>query len=128
VIEGGQNLGALVANATVEIVSITAWVFLCCLPYFYAMHYFGVLRITDQMEDSGIDESAHGGNAYPDLFHFYAITDKDAEAAGPHSHFATSAAAGGPVPVVSVPVAPAGGAKTPATAAPPKKKPVPKVQ
>ncbi|KAH9260739.1 hypothetical protein BASA81_001206 [Batrachochytrium salamandrivorans] len=69
VVSGGTTVGALVANATIEIVVVGAWVFAMSLPYFCLVQRCGVLRVAPDSEDFGLDESLHGGSAYPDLFH-----------------------------------------------------------
>ncbi|KAH9260678.1 hypothetical protein BASA81_001145 [Batrachochytrium salamandrivorans] len=68
---GGDILGALVANAVVEIVCVVAWVGVFTIPFFSFFQYMGLLRVEADIEAMGLDASHHGGNAYPELFHAY---------------------------------------------------------
>jgi Amt family ammonium transporter len=72
---GGTILGALVANAVVEIVCILVWVAVFMTPIFLALHKAGILRVASDVESVGLDVSHHGGEAYPELFHAYEFAD-----------------------------------------------------
>lgn len=69
VIDGLPTAGMaapLLATALVEIICTFCWVALIVLPWFLMWNALGVLRISEDMEQAGIDASAHGGNAYPE--------------------------------------------------------------
>jgi Amt family ammonium transporter len=59
---GGEYLG----TAVMEIVVVICWVVGCTFPWFFAWNRCGLLRISADMEEAGIDASAHGGSAYPE--------------------------------------------------------------
>lgn len=59
--------GALLACQVIEILVILAWVTVFITPYFKFLKWRGWLRISKGQEDIGLDESSHGGAAYPEL-------------------------------------------------------------
>lgn len=59
--------GSLLACQLIEIVVILLWVTAFMTPYFGFLKYRGWLRISNYQEEMGIDESSHGGAAYPEL-------------------------------------------------------------
>ena len=46
------------------ILSIFAWVSANMIPFFYVFKMFGMLRISAEEEQAGLDASKHGGSAY----------------------------------------------------------------
>ncbi len=57
--------GHLLGAQIVEIVVIFAWVAAFITPYFLLLRQFGWFRVSAEVEHMGIDESSHGGTAYP---------------------------------------------------------------
>eukprot|EP01023_Acetabularia_acetabulum_P031095 TRINITY_DN2929_c0_g1_i3.p1 TRINITY_DN2929_c0_g1~~TRINITY_DN2929_c0_g1_i3.p1 ORF type:complete len:204 (+),score=44.56 TRINITY_DN2929_c0_g1_i3:67-678(+) len=57
--------GGLLAAAIVGIIVIFGWVSIFMAPFFTIMKFLGLLRVTEKEELSGLDESHHGGSAYP---------------------------------------------------------------
>ncbi|GBG28790.1 Ammonium transporter [Hondaea fermentalgiana] len=60
--------GKLLGCQLVEIAVILPWVSVLIFPYFYLLRRFNWLRISARAEEIGIDNSSHGGHAYPDFF------------------------------------------------------------
>mmetsp|Transcript_5342 Transcript_5342/g.11011 ORF Transcript_5342/g.11011 Transcript_5342/m.11011 type:complete len:495 (+) Transcript_5342:800-2284(+) len=60
--------GILLGCQLVEIVCIVPWVTALIFPYFFVLRKLNFLRISAQAEEIGIDNSSHGGHAYPDFF------------------------------------------------------------
>jgi len=60
----GKLLGAQVT----EIIVITLWVAAFIAPYFLFLRKMNWLRISPNAEEIGIDESSHGGSAYPEIY------------------------------------------------------------
>jgi Amt family ammonium transporter len=57
--------GHLLGAQVVEIVVIFSWVSVFMTPYFALLRKFGWFRVSAEVEHMGIDESSHGGSAYP---------------------------------------------------------------
>lgn len=62
-IAGGD--GTLLVAAIVGIIVIFSWVMFWMVPFFMATKYLGLLRVSPEEEDVGLDVSHHGGGAYP---------------------------------------------------------------
>lgn len=61
---GGDLLGAQIC----EIVIVIGWTTLIILPVFLGLNKLGLLRISSDEEEEGMDSSHHGGSAYPEQF------------------------------------------------------------
>ena len=48
----------------VMLLAIVAWTSLMALATFVPLKLFGVLRVSEEIEDIGMDVSKHGGSAY----------------------------------------------------------------
>eukprot|EP01026_Neomeris_dumetosa_P048177 TRINITY_DN415_c0_g1_i5.p1 TRINITY_DN415_c0_g1~~TRINITY_DN415_c0_g1_i5.p1 ORF type:complete len:472 (-),score=83.06 TRINITY_DN415_c0_g1_i5:329-1744(-) len=57
--------GKLLGAALLGIVVIFAWVSVFMAPFFFLMRMLGLLRVSPEEESLGLDESHHGGSAYP---------------------------------------------------------------
>lgn len=57
--------GRLLATAIIGIIVIFSWVMVTMVPFFYATHIMGILRVSSEEENEGLDVSHHGGSAYP---------------------------------------------------------------
>lgn len=57
--------GTLLVAAIVGIIVIFAWVSFWMVPFFFATKMLGLLRVSPEEEDVGLDISHHGGGAYP---------------------------------------------------------------
>jgi len=62
-----QAGGDLLACQLVEIACILAFVSLIMTPIFLGLHFFGLLRISNDAEEEGLDSSVHGGSAQPEI-------------------------------------------------------------
>jgi ammonia channel protein AmtB len=71
VVDGGPFKGALVANALAEICCILAWVIVFTTPFFLFWNKLGLMRISADVEEAGLDVSSHGGTAYPEQNYAY---------------------------------------------------------
>lgn len=56
--------GRLLASQVVGILAIFGWVTANMVPFFYVFKFFGMLRISAEEEQAGLDVSKHGGSAY----------------------------------------------------------------
>ncbi|CAO2046638.1 unnamed protein product [Urochloa humidicola] len=56
--------GRLLAAHVVQVLAIVAWVSCTMGPLFYVLHKLGLLRVTPQEEEDGMDATFHGGPAY----------------------------------------------------------------
>ena len=56
--------GRLLAAHVVQILAIVGWVSLTMGPLFYALHKLGLLRVTQAVEELGMDRACHGGPGY----------------------------------------------------------------
>ncbi|GAX79847.1 hypothetical protein CEUSTIGMA_g7287.t1 [Chlamydomonas eustigma] len=56
--------GRLLASQIVGILVIFAWCTVNMVPFFYLFKILGVLRISAEEEQAGLDASKHGGSAY----------------------------------------------------------------
>eukprot|EP00798_Chlamydomonas_sp_ICE-L_P027924 gene27924-2530_t len=56
--------GRLLASQVVGVLVIIGWVCGNMVPLFYTLKWFGVLRISPEEEQAGLDISKHGGSAY----------------------------------------------------------------
>mmetsp|Transcript_23201 Transcript_23201/g.69765 ORF Transcript_23201/g.69765 Transcript_23201/m.69765 type:complete len:468 (+) Transcript_23201:335-1738(+) len=65
--------GEMLACNVLAIVIITAWVGLMMFPFFTALKSAGLFRVSDEVEEAGLDDSKHGGSAYE-------MKEKDVEA------------------------------------------------
>lgn len=59
----GGNLRMLLA-AGVAIIAAAAWTLGMMVPFFYALMSAGVMRVSDEEEEVGLDRAFHGGHAY----------------------------------------------------------------
>lgn len=57
--------GALLGNAILGIVVIFCWVMVFMVPFFFVTKLLGLLRVSPEEENAGLDVSHHGGSAYP---------------------------------------------------------------
>jgi hypothetical protein len=48
----------------IGILCIFAWCTVNMVPFFYLFKFFGILRISAEEEQAGLDASKHGGSAY----------------------------------------------------------------
>jgi len=60
--------GKLLAAQIVEILVVLCWVAAFITPYFGFLKYMGWLRVSPDQEESGLDDSHHGGSAYPEIY------------------------------------------------------------
>mmetsp|Transcript_6627 Transcript_6627/g.7600 ORF Transcript_6627/g.7600 Transcript_6627/m.7600 type:complete len:506 (+) Transcript_6627:138-1655(+) len=60
--------GQLLASQIVEILVILCWVTLFIAPYFSFLNKMGWFRVSPDQEESGLDDSHHGGSAYPEIY------------------------------------------------------------
>lgn len=58
---GAEILGCQLTAA----VCVTAWVCVTMIPYFWLMHKLRLFRVDPEIEKDGLDDSKHGGSAYP---------------------------------------------------------------
>ncbi len=57
--------GRLLASQVIGVLVIFGWVSANMIPFFYIFKAFGMLRISAEEEQAGLDVSKHGGSAYP---------------------------------------------------------------
>jgi ammonium transporter, Amt family len=60
----GNTSGLLLASQIIGILVIFAWVAVNMIPFFFVFKFFGMLRISAEEEQAGLDASKHGGSAY----------------------------------------------------------------
>jgi Amt family ammonium transporter len=61
---GGDNAGKLLGAQIVGIISIAAWTCGLMFPFFFIFHKMGLMRVPEEEEVVGLDQSHHGGSAY----------------------------------------------------------------
>lgn len=63
------------------------WVLCNMLPFFYLLKVLGLFRVNPEDETLGLDESYHGGSAYPGLSEDSSFHPEKGGASGPlHTH------------------------------------------
>ncbi|KAK9862455.1 hypothetical protein WJX84_006465 [Apatococcus fuscideae] len=79
--------GRLLAAQLVHIIWIAGWVLCNMLPFFYLLKVLGLFRVNPEDETLGLDESYHGGSAYPGLSEDSSFHPEKGGASGPlHTH------------------------------------------
>ena len=63
--DGIESVGGFIAVQSIATVIICAWAFFTMLGVFLALKAFGVLRVSAEEEQAGLDISEHGMHAYP---------------------------------------------------------------
>lgn len=58
------STGKMFGYAVLFVVAITAWVFVTMTPFFYVMNAKGMLRVSDEIQNKGVDDAEYGGSGY----------------------------------------------------------------
>ena len=62
--ECGDTQGSQLAGQLAFIIAIIIWVGLCSLGMFGLLKVLGILRVSAEVEEGGLDTTEHGGGAY----------------------------------------------------------------
>lgn len=80
--------GAFLGAHIVYSLAVIAWVMINMIPFFYILKAFGLLRVSKEIEEAGLDSSVHGGSAYPEHSKFTSDMEQSMKGGGNSSELA----------------------------------------